>query len=232
MDTNNCRAPQLQAEPQLPPIDVGDWRSQLQPDSRERIVNKIMETLKRHLPFSGEEGIQELKQIAIKFEDNIYSSATSQSDYLRKISLKMLTMESKSQNELPGDMPSNSASINSQDLELKLMDTNNCRVPQAEPQLPPIDVGDWRSQLQPDSRERIVNKIMETLKRHLPFSGQEGIQELKRIAIKFEDQIYSSATSQSDYLRKISLKMITMESKSQNVLPGDVPPSNSTGIKS
>nr|POE99752.1 f-box protein [Quercus suber] len=27
-----------------------DWRSQLRPDSRQRIVNKIMETLKRHLP--------------------------------------------------------------------------------------------------------------------------------------------------------------------------------------
>ncbi|GAA0158581.1 hypothetical protein LIER_38686 [Lithospermum erythrorhizon] len=40
---------------------------------------------------------------------------------------------------------------------------------------------DWRSELQPDSRQRIVNKILETLKRHLPFSGQEGLIELKNI---------------------------------------------------
>nr|GMD49595.1 mediator of RNA polymerase II transcription subunit 15A-like isoform X4 [Ipomoea batatas] len=44
-----------------------------------------------------------------------------------------------------------------------------------------METGDWRTQLQPESRQRIVNKIMETLKRHLPFSGPEGLQELKKI---------------------------------------------------
>ena len=37
---------------------------------------------------------------------------------------------------------------------------------------------------------------METLKRHLPFSGQEGLQELKKIAARFEEKIYTAATSQ------------------------------------
>ncbi|KAI5593694.1 hypothetical protein BDE02_03G029200 [Populus trichocarpa] len=50
---------------------------------------------------------------------------------------------------------------------------------------PVMDTGDWRIQLQPDSRKRIVDKIMETLKRHLLFSGQEGLQELKKFAIRF-----------------------------------------------
>ncbi|KAL8528348.1 hypothetical protein ACS0TY_005962 [Phlomoides rotata] len=57
---------------------------------------------------------------------------------------------------------------------------------------------------------------MGILKRHLPFSGQEGLQDLKKIAVRFEEIIYTAATSQSDYLRKISLKMLTMETKSQN----------------
>ena len=52
---------------------------------------------------------------------------------------------------------------------------------------------------------------METLKRHLPVSGQEGLHELGKIAIRFEEKIYIAATSQSDYLRKISLKMLTLE---------------------
>ncbi|KAG9129399.1 hypothetical protein Leryth_024232 [Lithospermum erythrorhizon] len=65
---------------------------------------------------------------------------------------------------------------------------------------------DWRSELQPDSRQRIVNKILETLKRHLPFSGQEGLIQLKNITVRFEEKIYTTATSRSDYLRKISLK--------------------------
>ncbi|ONI00908.1 hypothetical protein PRUPE_6G111000 [Prunus persica] len=105
MDTNNWRPPQVGEAP----MDAGDWRSQLQPDSRQRIVNKIMDTLKRHLPFSGHEGLQELKKIAVRFEEKIYTAATSQSDYLRKISLKMLTMETKSQNTMPNSLESNSA---------------------------------------------------------------------------------------------------------------------------
>nr|ABK93884.1 unknown [Populus trichocarpa] len=76
-----------------------------------------------------------------------------------------------------------------------------------------MDTGDWRTQLQPGSRQRIVNRIMEILKRHLPFSGQEGLQELKKIAVRFEEKVYTAATSQSDYLRKISLKM------PQNTIP-------------
>ncbi|KAL7120166.1 hypothetical protein ACP275_02G106900 [Erythranthe tilingii] len=108
------------------------------------------------------------------------------------------------------------------------MDSNNWRAAQGQGQIPGQVIGgeaaaaagmegsDWRNHLQADSRQRIVNKIMETLKRHLPFSGQEGLQELKKIAVRFEEKIYTAATSQSDYLRKISLKMLTMETKSQN----------------
>ncbi|GAY65148.1 hypothetical protein CUMW_239020 [Citrus unshiu] len=75
------------------------------------------------------------------------------------------------------------------------MDTNNWRPtpPVGESNL---DTGDWRTQLQPDSRQRIVNKIMDTLKRHLPFSGQDGLNELKKIAGRFEEKIYTAASSQ------------------------------------
>jgi PAX-interacting protein 1 len=37
---------------------------------------------------------------------------------------------------------------------------------------------------------------METLKRHLLFSGQEGLQELKKVAVRFEEKIYTAATNQ------------------------------------
>ncbi|KAG8364006.1 hypothetical protein BUALT_Bualt19G0081400 [Buddleja alternifolia] len=156
------------------------------------------------------------------------------------------------------------------------MDNNNWRAAQGQGQTPGQVVGGeavaegggWRTQLHPDSRHRIVNKItkeggvrvrrfdvrfgtnilainipsaynynlsgrlillpqeygytkldadrMETLKRHLSFSGQEGLAEVKKIAVRFEEKTYAAATSQSDYLRKISLKMFTVEMKSQN----------------
>eukprot|EP00261_Vitis_vinifera_P031995 XP_019073238.1 PREDICTED: mediator of RNA polymerase II transcription subunit 15a isoform X9 [Vitis vinifera] len=90
------------------------------------------------------------------------------------------------------------------------MDTNNWRPAQAEQAM---DLGDWRTQLSPDSRQGAVNRIMDTLKRHLPVSGQEGLRELRKIAVRFEEKIYTAATSQSDYLQKISLKILTMETK-------------------
>ncbi|CAL5196823.1 unnamed protein product [Lathyrus oleraceus] len=100
------------------------------------------------------------------------------------------------------------------------MDTNNWRLNQgAEPNM---DNSDWRGQLQQESRQRIVNKIMDTLKRHLPVSGQEGLHELRKIAQRFEEKIFTTATSQSDYLRKISLKMFTMETKSQGTMANNI----------
>ncbi|KAH0682867.1 hypothetical protein KY290_021466 [Solanum tuberosum] len=79
-----------------------------------------------------------------------------------------------------------------------------------------MDSGDWRTQLPSGSRERIVNKIRKELKRHIPFSGQDGESELMKIAVKFEEKVYNAATSQEDYLRKIAIKMLTMEIKSKD----------------
>ncbi|EOY25958.1 Uncharacterized protein TCM_027316 [Theobroma cacao] len=98
------------------------------------------------------------------------------------------------------------------------MDNSNWR-PTPPSGEPTMDTGDWRTQLQADSRQRIVNKITDTLKRHLPFSGQEGLNELRKIAVRFEEKIFTAASSQSDYLRRISLKMLTMETKCQNTIP-------------
>lgn len=83
-----------------------------------------------------------------------------------------------------------------------------------------MESGDWRARLQADSRERIVEKLMDSLKRNVRYSGHEGLQELEKIAVEFEDKIYTAATSQTDYLRKISLKMLTMEMRSQNLMLG------------
>ncbi|XP_059457789.1 uncharacterized protein LOC132187481 [Corylus avellana] len=294
MDTNNWRPNPIQAHvgggggPGAvraggggePTMDTGDWRIQLPLDSRQRVVNKIMDTLKRHLPTSGEEGLHELKKIATRFEEKIYAAASSQSDYLRKISLKMLTMETKSQNPIGNSLPSNAAGSSnnprdsvsldfmaqtghanggdwqetaSQEFErfefefhVNSLDNNNWRPNPSQAPVgrgggpgpgsggaggrgePTIDTGDWRTQLPLNSRQRIVSKITETLKRHLPISGEEGLHELKKIATRFEEKIYAAASSQSDYLRKISLKMLTMETKSQNPI-GNSLPSNAAG---
>ncbi|KAM2741148.1 hypothetical protein EV2_029752 [Malus domestica] len=158
-----------------------DWRTQLQSESRHRIVAKIIETMKRHIPFDGPEGLRKIERIAVTFEENMYVGASSQSDYLRKISLTMLTMETKSQ-----------TAVSHASLDPVLMDTNiQTRPPQGGE--PPMEAGvDWRSQLQSESRHRIVAKIIETMVRHIPFDGPEGLRELERIAVTFEEEIYVS----------------------------------------
>ncbi|WRX27305.1 Mediator complex subunit 15, partial [Theobroma cacao] len=100
----------------------------------------------------------------------------------------------------------------------------------------------WQLQLQPESRQRIVNKIMDTLKRHLPchgqeglneirmiaarfdgltrhapFSGEEALNELWEIAIRYEGKFYIAASNESDYLRRIYLKLLKLEVMSQNI---------------
>ncbi|KAK1373368.1 hypothetical protein POM88_029561 [Heracleum sosnowskyi] len=87
----------------------GDWRSQMQHESRKRIFFHIMDKLKRQFPLSGQEGFQELRKIAMRFEEDIYTSATSQVDYFMKISSKMLAMETKY--PISNAIPSNSANI-------------------------------------------------------------------------------------------------------------------------
>ncbi|KAG2723207.1 hypothetical protein I3760_02G159600 [Carya illinoinensis] len=205
-----------------PTMDAGDWRTELQPDARQRIVSKIMETLKRNLPVSGQEGLQELRKMAIRFEEKTFTAATSQGDYLRKMSLKLLPMETKSQNPPANSLPSNSAGNGNRPPDLGGIGGGG-GVGE-----PTMDAGDWRTELQPDARQRIVSKIMDTLKRHLPVSSQEGLQELREMAISFEEKTFTAATSQGDYLRKISLKMLPMETKSQNP-PANSLPSNSAG---
>ncbi|KAJ0008363.1 hypothetical protein Pint_30225 [Pistacia integerrima] len=92
-----------------------------------------MDKLKRHPPFSCQEGLNELKNFAGRFEEKMYTAATSQiqfdlnlkfyiyfkfqSDYLRKICLKILSMESKYQNPMPNSLPSNTAANSDKPLD-------------------------------------------------------------------------------------------------------------------
>ncbi|KAI7746335.1 hypothetical protein M8C21_030586 [Ambrosia artemisiifolia] len=201
-------------------MEFGDWRTPLQ---RERIINKIMDTLKKNLPFSRYDRLQELNKIAERVEHEIYTAVTTQSEYTRKICFMMLTMETRLQYPMSDAASVPLGSIaNGGDwqeevyqkiktmkelylLDLRFKDNASGAVGDAV-----LESGDWRVQLRADSRQRVVNKITDTLKRCLPFSGHE---ELQYMAAVFEEKIYNIATSQSEYLRKISLKMLLMQAR-------------------
>ncbi|KAH9317435.1 hypothetical protein KI387_019204, partial [Taxus chinensis] len=76
-----------------------------------------------------------------------------------------------------------------------------------------MDTRSWT--LSPWARQGIVNKILDTLKRHMPFTSPEGMEELKKVALRFEEKVYTTAANQTEYLRKISLKMLSLRGWSQ-----------------
>ncbi|KAM0844585.1 hypothetical protein ACQ4PT_056946 [Festuca glaucescens] len=55
-----------------------------------------------------------------------------------------------------------------------------------------------------------VHKMVETLQKYLPVSVPEGLNEFQKIAVQFEEKIYTAATNHSDYLQKISGKLLSM----------------------
>ncbi|XP_038979504.1 mediator of RNA polymerase II transcription subunit 15a-like isoform X1 [Phoenix dactylifera] len=75
---------------------------------------------------------------------------------------------------------------------------------------------DWRSDLNAESRQRVVGKIISSLKKHFPPGASEGLSDFQKLAVRFEQKVYAAATSQDDYLRRISAKLLTMETRAQN----------------
>ncbi|KAL5707783.1 hypothetical protein ACHQM5_018644 [Ranunculus cassubicifolius] len=70
----------------------------------------------------------------------------------------------------------------------------------------------WKTQFQADSRQRIVSKIVGHIKQHLPLPYPGGLLSITKMAVKFEEKMFTAAVTQRDYLRKISLKMLIVES--------------------
>ncbi|KAM3364207.1 hypothetical protein ACQJBY_014496 [Aegilops geniculata] len=205
----NCR-PDLAAG--VDPTTGGDWRAELQPRGRSRIVHMIMEAMKNFLRVSKPEELNQLREIASGFENRAYTAATNQSNYLRKISLRMLSMEMKTQ-----QAPRNSRVILDQTNSGKESPIWTMDGPIGwDPTIgtPPAG-GDWRAMLQQEDRIRIVDMIIDTLKTRLTVAAPEDLNQLREIVVRYEKRIYTETTNQSDYLPKISLKMLSMEKKRQ-----------------
>ncbi|KAL1098876.1 hypothetical protein V6Z11_D05G127300 [Gossypium hirsutum] len=99
-----------------------------------------------------------------------------------------------------------------------LMNGNNLK-PTSASEKPAMGRGDWRTQLRSDLRERIiVNKMFDTLKRHLRSSGEDKLNELRKTVEAFEEKTYNAASNQFDYVRRISLKLLQKETQSQNIV--------------
>ncbi|KAI3792876.1 hypothetical protein L2E82_06767 [Cichorium intybus] len=66
-----------------------------------------------------------------------------------------------------------------------------------------------RQEIAPQTPDLNFTRI-ETLKKHQS-SGPEKLHEIKNIAVRVEEKIYTTATNQSDYMRKISLKLLGLQ---------------------
>ncbi|XP_014506130.1 uncharacterized protein LOC106765876 isoform X2 [Vigna radiata var. radiata] len=236
MDNDNGR-PNQEAN-----MDTKDWRNGLPQESRERIFNQIMDSLKKHSPGYGEKELHILHLDAKRFEEKIFTTATSWPDYLLKISSKIDVMETKSQ-DIRANPPNQVTNIK---VEAKQLDTQRVIVPMPSPkkslkrhyhQMNNDDgrpnqgtegYSHWNG-LHPETRQMNIDKMVDLLKRHLPDSGQDVLPELHMIAQRFEEKIFNAATSLPDYLLKISSKMHSMETGCQCTKAN--PPNQVTYIK-
>lgn len=73
--------------------------------------------------------------------------------------------------------------------------------------------GDWRSQLQPEARGRITAKILESLNKKLGADFAKGLVDLQRVSARIEGRFFSISCTQSDYLRRLSLRMLKLETE-------------------
>ncbi|KAL5707786.1 hypothetical protein ACHQM5_018647 [Ranunculus cassubicifolius] len=74
-------------------MDEAGWQTLFKDDSRQRIVSKILDTSVKHHPIWGPAEFLEATEFAVRFEEIVYTIATNESDYLHKITLKILSME-------------------------------------------------------------------------------------------------------------------------------------------
>ncbi|KAK2651328.1 hypothetical protein Ddye_018817 [Dipteronia dyeriana] len=85
-------------------------------------------------------------------------------------------------------------------------------------------VPDWRNELLPHLREKVVSRIRETLEKHFPCSISEEVSgRIMKMALRFEEKVFSCASSWSDYLRKISLKMVSLKFKGPYAIRDSAP---------
>ncbi|XP_048135513.1 mediator of RNA polymerase II transcription subunit 15a-like isoform X2 [Rhodamnia argentea] len=96
------------------------------------------------------------------------------------------------------------------------MESNNNPVAKAQGGAPAVEGGEWRQSWPPESRKRVVNNFMENLIKCVPLRGQEGLPEAQKVAMQLEDRLYTAASSQQDYVRRVSLKMLQIERCQQN----------------
>ncbi|KAK2378607.1 mediator of RNA polymerase II transcription subunit 15a [Trifolium repens] len=63
-----------------PKTNTSEWRSQIQPETRQRIVNFVLNILIKYAP-NADKRLLELQMIAQRFEENIFTCATTQVQY-------------------------------------------------------------------------------------------------------------------------------------------------------
>ncbi|RWW39075.1 hypothetical protein BHE74_00055630 [Ensete ventricosum] len=68
--------------------------------------------------------------------------------------------------------------------------------------------GDWRNELHPEARQKVVNVIHEGMTRRLPFSEPEDLNQIRNVAVWFEEKIFSEALNQVHFIRLTSNSVV------------------------
>ncbi|KAK9290114.1 hypothetical protein L1049_008278 [Liquidambar formosana] len=100
MDDNSCKSVKIESA-----AEVEDWRSELKPEVREKIVNEVIEKLKNHVPSSDPNTLNEINKVAVKFEEKIYHTARTKDGYLIAICKKITPIENSCNQSIAASSP-------------------------------------------------------------------------------------------------------------------------------
>ncbi|XP_026397010.1 mediator of RNA polymerase II transcription subunit 15a-like [Papaver somniferum] len=90
-------------------VDKPDWRLTFSSESRQKIVAKVEASLWKCISNPSPDKFQEIKDAAAKFEDKMFSIASSTEDYDRRITTKMLKVNKTTPTGEASSLPSNSS---------------------------------------------------------------------------------------------------------------------------
>lgn len=95
-----------------------------------------------------------------------------------------------------------------------------------------MEASSWRIEVNSEFRQKIVRKMMEGLRKTLTSSKPEELLEVENMFLRCEEKIYAAATSRDDYLRRISGKLLGIETIARNIASKFQENSSPSGDKS
>ncbi|CAI9099233.1 OLC1v1036018C1 [Oldenlandia corymbosa var. corymbosa] len=197
---------------------ASDWRSDVKHVGRTMIKIYILEKLKnvflgRFHGLPPASGLSAWAGGVARFEESVYTSATSQSEYLTTITKRLQSIIVQNPPIPRVVVPDLHPDVDPDYVDPSLVGMAD---PPSAAAAAAATATDWRAEMPPESREMIKRNVFERLKT-LSFQHYRWIPNAFGLSVwkgdidMFEGSVYNAATSQLEYFRMITRRVLTLE---------------------